>query len=59
MHVHIDIISIKQACNWGEHTQSEANCIPPDEVALNSAVGDFERNGEIGIRGGGGVEKKY
>ena len=33
---------------FGEHTQSAANCIPPAEVALNLAVGDFERNGEMG-----------
>ena len=39
---------------FGEHTQSAANCIPPAEVALNLAVGDFERNGEIG---GLGVEQ--
>ena len=39
---------------FGEHTQSAANCIPPAEVALNLAVGDFERNGEIG---GLGVER--
>ena len=27
--------------------QSAANCIPPAEVALNLAFGDFERNGDI------------
>ena len=41
---------------FGEHTQSAANCIPPAEVALNLAVGDFERNGEMGP-GEGGVER--
>ena len=40
----------------GGHTQSAANCIPPAEVALNLAVGDFERNGEMGP-GEGGVER--
>ena len=50
--IHIDV-------QLGEHTQSAANCIPPAEVALNLAVGDFERNGEIGIgEGGGGVKNK-
>ena len=33
--------------------QSAANCIPPAEVALNLAVGDFERNGEIWALGEG------
>ena len=33
---------------FGEHTQSAANCIPPAEVALNLAVADFERSGEMG-----------
>ena len=46
--IHIDV-------QLGEHTQSAANCIPPAEVALNFAVGDFQRNGEIGIGEGGGV----
>ena len=31
----------------GEHTSTAVNCIPPAEVALNLAVGDFERNGDI------------
>ena len=36
---------------FGEHTQRAANyCTPLAEVALNLAVGDFERNGEIGGR---------
>ena len=39
---------------FGEHTQSAANCIPPAEVALNLAVGDFERNVEMDP---GGVER--
>ena len=34
----------------GGNTQSAANCIPPGEVALIFAVGDFDRNGEIGGR---------
>ena len=42
-----------------EHTQSAANCIPPAEVALNLAVGDFERNGEIGGRGVEGGTREY
>ena len=40
---------------FGKHTQSSANCIPPAELALNLAVGDFERNGEIGGRDVGHV----
>ena len=32
---------------FGEHTQSAANCIPPAAVALNLAFGDFVRNGDI------------
>ena len=35
-----------------EHTQNTANCIPPAEVALNLAVRDFERDGEMGMGGG-------
>ena len=31
----------------GEHTSTAVNCIPPAEVALNLAFGDFERNGDI------------
>ena len=38
----------------GEHTQSAANCIPPAAVALNLAVGDFDRNGVIWALGKGG-----
>ena len=38
---------------FGGHTQSAANCIPPAEVALNLAVGYFERNGEMAICGEG------
>ena len=38
---------------FGEHTQSAANCIPPAEVALNLAVGDFKRNGDMGPGEGG------
>ena len=34
----------------GEHTSTAVNCIPPAEVALNLAVGDFERNGDISSR---------
>ena len=41
----------------GEHSQSTANSIPPAEVALNLAVGEFERNGEICIEGVG--DEKY
>ena len=34
-------------------------CIPPAEVALNLAVGDFERNGDIyGHWGGMGVSSE-
>ena len=37
----------------GEHTSTAVNCIPPAEVALNLAFGDFERNVDImGIGGG-------
>ena len=43
---------------FGEHTQSAANCIPPAEVALNLAVGDFERNGEMGPGEGGGCRAR-
>ena len=46
---------------FGGHTQSAANCIPPAKVALNLAVGYFERNGEMAIcgegRGGGSSEE--
>ena len=36
----------------GEHTSIAVNCIPPAEVALNLAFGDFERNGDVyGHRG--------
>ena len=38
---------------FGEHTQSAANCIPPAEVELNLAFGDFERNGDINGHWGG------
>ena len=31
----------------GEHTSIAVNCIPPAEVALNLAFGDFERNGYV------------
>ena len=31
----------------GEHTSTAVNCIPPAEVALNLAFGDFEGNGYI------------
>ena len=31
----------------GEHTSTAVNCIPPAEVALHLAFGDFERNGDI------------
>ena len=43
---------------FGEHTQSAANCIPPAEVGLNLAFGDFERNGYIlwALGRGEGVE---
>ena len=43
----------------GEQTQSAANCLPPAEVPSHLAVGDFERNGEIGGRGveGGNRER--
>ena len=43
----------------GEHTSTAVNCIPPAEVALNLAFGDFERNGDVyGHRGRGeGVER--
>ena len=47
-------ISVPLAAILGEHTQS----IPPAEVAFNLAVGDFERNGEMGIGGGGGVSSE-
>ena len=48
------VIIIKQACNWGGgHAQSATNYIHPAEVALKVAVGDFERNGEVGIGRGG------
>ena len=45
----------------GEQTQSATNCIPPAEVPSNLAVGDFERNGEIGGRGveGGKRERVF
>ena len=36
---------------WRRHA---ANCIPPAEVALNLAFGDFEKNGDIYGRGGRG-----
>ena len=43
----------------GEHTSTAVNCIPPAEVALNLAVGDFERNGDIyGHWGGMGVSSE-
>ena len=43
----------------GEHTSTAVNCIPPAEVALNLAVGDFERNGDIyGHWGGMGVSRE-
>ena len=35
----------------GEHTSTAVNCIPPAEVALNLAFGDFERNGDIILYG--------
>ena len=41
---------------FGEHTQSAANCIHPAEVALHFAFGDFERNGDIALGRGEGVE---
>ena len=37
----------------GEHTSTAVNCIPPAEVALNLAFGDFERNGDIWALGEG------
>ena len=42
----------------GEHTSTAANCIPPAEVALNLAFGDFEGNGDIiwALGRGEGVE---
>ena len=43
---------------FGEHTQRAANCIPPAEVALNLAVGDFEGNGEIGGRDAEGGKRE-
>ena len=36
-----------------EPTRGAAKCIHPAEIALNFAVGDFERNGEMGIVGEG------
>ena len=43
----------------GEHTSTAVNCIPPAEVALHLAVGDFERNGYIyGHWGGMGVSSE-
>ena len=42
-----------------ERTHSAINCIPPAEVAWNLAVADFERSGEMGIGGGGGVSSEY
>ena len=36
-----------------EHTHSAANCIPPAEVALDLAVGLFERKGEMCPEEGG------
>ena len=45
--------NIRRAVQFGEHTQSAANCIPPAEVALNLEFGDFERNGYIHGHWGG------
>ena len=46
----LDKLSNRRAI--GEHTSIAVNCIPPAEVALNLAFGDFERNGGVyGHRG--------
>ena len=43
---------LSNRCAIGEHTSIAVNCIPPAEVALNLAFGDFERNGDVyGHRG--------
>ena len=44
----------------GEHTQNAAISIPPADVVLKLTVGDFQRNGEMGIGGsvGRGVDRE-
>ena len=40
---HANENTLEQNASIGEHTHRATNCIPPAEVALNLAVGHFER----------------
>ena len=55
---HANENTLEQNASIGEHTHRATNCIPPAEVALNLAVGHFERKGEVGPGVGGGVSNE-